>query len=57
MHGTYLIDGKGRIRWQDISYEPFMEAEFLLAESVRLLGLPEPAAPMGRLSPTPPSEE
>ena len=57
LHGTYLIDSKGRIRWQDISYEPFMEVEFLLAESVRLLGLPEPAAFQGRLSPTLPSEE
>jgi len=57
LHGTYLIDSKGRIRWQDISYEPFMEAEFLLAESVRLLGLPEPAAPQDRFSLTLPSEE
>ena len=37
LHGTYLIDGDGKIRWQDISYEPFMDAEFLLKESVRLL--------------------
>ena len=40
LHGTYLIDGQGRIRWQDISYEPFMEWEFLLEESQRLLALP-----------------
>ncbi|MDE0916636.1 MAG: redoxin domain-containing protein, partial [Planctomycetota bacterium] len=57
LHGTYLIDSKGLIRWQDISYEPFMEVEFLLAESVRLLGLPEPAAPQDRFSSTLPSEE
>jgi len=37
LHGTFLIDGAGRIRWQDISYEPFMEAEFLLEEAQRLL--------------------
>ena len=37
LHGTFLIDGKGLIRWQDISYDPFMDAEFLLKESQRLL--------------------
>jgi peroxiredoxin len=37
LHGTFLIDGKGRVRWQDISYEPFKEIKFLLAESKRLL--------------------
>ena len=44
LHGTYLIDGAGRMRWLDISYEPFIDWEFLLEESVRLLGLPEPSA-------------
>ncbi|MDG2013676.1 MAG: redoxin domain-containing protein [Pirellulaceae bacterium] len=38
LHGTFLIDAAGRVRWQDISYEPFMDAEFLLKESQRLLG-------------------
>jgi peroxiredoxin len=37
LHGTFLIDGLGRVRWQDISYEPFMDAEFLLGEAKRLL--------------------
>jgi peroxiredoxin len=37
LHGTFLIDGAGMIRWHDISYEPFMDAEFLLRESQRLL--------------------
>ena len=37
LHGTFLIDADGFIRWQDISYEPFMDHEFLLTESVRLL--------------------
>lgn len=37
LHGTFLIDGDGRIRWQDISYEPFMDHDFLLQESQRLL--------------------
>jgi alkyl hydroperoxide reductase subunit AhpC len=44
LHGTYLIDGAGRVRWLDISFEPFLDWEFLLDESVRLLGLPEPSA-------------
>ena len=38
LHGTYLIDGQGRVRWQDISYDPFMDIDFLLKESKRLLG-------------------
>ncbi len=37
LHGTFLIDSAGKIRWQDISYEPFMDHEFLLKESQRLL--------------------
>lgn len=37
LHGTFLIDADGQIRWQDIGYEPFMEPRFLLAEARRLL--------------------
>lgn len=37
LHGTFLIDAKGNVRWQDISYEPFMKPKFLLRESLRLL--------------------
>lgn len=37
LHGTFLIDGNGKVRWQDISYEPFMDPGFLLAEAKRLL--------------------
>ena len=37
LHGTFLIDGQGKIRWQDISYEPFMDHQFLLDEANRLL--------------------
>ena len=37
LHGTFLIDGEGLVRWQDISFEPFKETEFLLEESKRLL--------------------
>lgn len=37
LHGTFLIDEDGLVRWQDISYEPFMDHEFLFNESLRLL--------------------
>ena len=37
LHGTFVIDGDGRIRWQDISYEPFMDPDFVLKEARRLL--------------------
>ncbi len=37
LHGTFLVDGKGQIRWQHIGYEPFMRADFLLEEAQRLL--------------------
>jgi peroxiredoxin len=39
LHGVYLIDADGRIRWQDIGYEPFKDAAFLLDEAIRLLKL------------------
>ena len=38
LHGTFLIDADGLVRWQDISYEPFTDAKFLLGEAKRLLG-------------------
>ena len=44
LHGTFVIDGDGRIRWQDISYEPFMDPAFVLKEAQRLIGLDTPAA-------------
>lgn len=40
LHGTFLIDGQGQIKWSDVSYEPFTDAKFLLKESQRLLSLP-----------------
>jgi peroxiredoxin len=44
LHGTFLVDadkaGRSRIRWQDISYDPFMDAPFLVQECKRLLSLP-----------------
>src|SRR5439155_25394332 len=37
LHGTFLIDGGGRVRWQDVGMDPFMDGEFLLKEARRLL--------------------
>jgi peroxiredoxin len=41
LHGIFLVDGKGLVRWQDIGFKPFTDVKFLLAESKRLLQLPE----------------
>ena len=40
LHGTFLIDSAGYVRWQDISSKPFSDAAWLLAESKRLLAMP-----------------
>jgi peroxiredoxin len=40
LHGTFLVDGDGLVRWQNISYQPFTQAKWLLGESKRLLALP-----------------
>lgn len=37
MHGTFLLDQKGRILWSDIAADPFMDIDFLIRESKRLL--------------------
>ena len=37
LHATFLVDGRGMIRWQDIGAEPFGDVKFLLTESKRLL--------------------
>jgi peroxiredoxin len=37
LHGTFLVDGRGLIRWQDVAAEPFNDPAFLLAEAKRLL--------------------
>lgn len=48
LHGTFLADGAGRVRWLDVSFEPFTEIEWLLAESKRLLGLSVAAGAGGK---------
>ncbi len=42
LHGTFLIDADGNVRWQDVSYEPFTDIDFILKESKRLLAQPKP---------------
>ncbi|HJS06905.1 MAG TPA: redoxin domain-containing protein [Pirellulales bacterium] len=39
LHGTFLIDKDGLIRWQEIGADPFKDAEFLLKEAKRLIAL------------------
>ncbi len=41
LHGTFLVDGQGRVRWQDIGADPFTQFEWLLPECRRLLALPD----------------
>lgn len=45
LHGTFLIAPDGLVLWQDISYQPFMDGKFLLAEAQRLLGQRESSTP------------
>jgi peroxiredoxin len=40
LHGAFLVDGAGFVRWQNISYEPFRDADWLLGEAQRLLSVP-----------------
>lgn len=44
MHGTFLIDGSGKIRWKDIGPEPFMDPDFVLNEATRLLSFDTPVS-------------
>jgi peroxiredoxin len=49
LHGLFLIDAEGLVRWQDISHDPFKDTKFLLAEAKRLLKhTVGPAVPAGR---------
>jgi peroxiredoxin len=37
LHAVAVVDGQGRLRWLDVSYEPFMELKFVAEEAERLL--------------------
>jgi len=39
LHGVFLVDASGKLRWQEISAAPFTDLTFLLNEAKRLLGL------------------
>lgn len=39
LHGTFVLDRLGRVVWQDIGPNPFMDAKFLVAEATRLNAL------------------
>jgi peroxiredoxin len=50
LHGTYVIDRDGYVRWHDESFEPFMDVNFVLAEGKRLLARPvAPVEPGARV--------
>jgi len=42
LHGTFLIDPTSKLRWLDISWQPFTNAKFVLEEAQRLLKLDTP---------------
>jgi peroxiredoxin/tetratricopeptide (TPR) repeat protein len=37
LHGTFLIDADGFVRWNDVGAEPFMDVPFAMAEFNRLI--------------------
>ncbi|TDU64047.1 AhpC/TSA family protein [Prosthecobacter fusiformis] len=39
LHAAVLVDAEGRVRWWDVSWEPFTDTAFLLEESRRLLDM------------------
>ena len=39
LHGTFLIDADGRVRWRDISDEPFNNPSFVLSQAKELSSL------------------
>ena len=45
LHGTFLIDGQGNVRFQKISSEPFLDVDFLKGEVARVNHLTRPTAP------------
>jgi peroxiredoxin len=37
LHGTFAISPEGKVLWQDIGHEPFMDPDFVLREFQRQL--------------------
>jgi alkyl hydroperoxide reductase subunit AhpC len=42
LHGAFLIDPRGAVRFQRISADPFMDVDFLKAEAARVNRLSRP---------------
>ena len=42
LHGTFLIDGQGQVRFQRISADPFLDVEFIKSEAARVNRLIKP---------------
>ncbi len=60
LHGTFLVDGRGKLLWWDIGPEPFMNVDFLVEESTRLLAIEAALTSEGQSSGapcTPPARE
>ena len=36
LHGTFLIDRRGKVRFQRVSADPFLDVEFLKGEAARV---------------------
>ena len=48
LHGTFLVDAHGKLQWWDIGPEPFMNVDFLIEESKRLLAIEAALASPGK---------
>jgi peroxiredoxin len=42
LHGTFLIDAEGKVRFQRISYDPFLDVDFIKSEAARVKRLARP---------------
>jgi peroxiredoxin len=45
LHGTFLVDPEGFVRWIDVGSEPFMNVPFAIKEFTRLLSRPVQLSP------------
>ena len=36
LHGTFLIDPQGKVRWQRVSFDPFLNIDFVKTELARV---------------------
>ena len=48
LHAVIFIDATGLVRWQDIGFEPFRDAKFILKEARRQLSFAALKAPAGQ---------